>query len=84
VAIVEEIVKFIMIYATLSHSKHLNEAIDPMIYMIVCAIGFSSIENYFSIFNQLQTFIIPFQTLMARFLGANLLHIICSGVIGFF
>ena len=84
VAIVEEVIKFLMIYVTLNQSKHLDEAIDPMIYMIVCAIGFSSVENYFSIFNQLQTFAIPLQTLTARFLGANLLHIICSGVIGFF
>lgn len=84
VAVVEETIKFLMIYLTLRRSQHLDEAIDPMIYMIVCAIGFSSVENYFSIFNQLHTFVIPFQTLTARFLGANLLHIICSGVIGFF
>ncbi len=84
VAIVEEVVKFLMIYFTLHRSKYLDEAIDPMIYMVVCAIGFSSIENYFSIFDQLHTFVVPFQTLTARFLGANLLHIICSGVIGFF
>ncbi|MDD4784488.1 MAG: PrsW family glutamic-type intramembrane protease [Candidatus Pacebacteria bacterium] len=83
-AIVEEVVKFLMIYFTLHRSKYLDEAIDPMIYMVVCAIGFSSIENYFSIFDQLHTFVVPFQTLTARFLGANLLHIICSGVIGFF
>ena len=84
VAFVEELIKFLVIYFTLRHSRHLDEAIDPMIYMIVCAIGFSSVENYFSIFNQLNTVVIPLQTLTARFLGANLLHIICSGVIGFF
>jgi len=84
VAITEELIKFLVIYLTLRKSKHLDEAIDPMIYMIVCAIGFSSVENYFSVFKQLNTIIIPLQTLIARFLGANLLHIICSGVIGFF
>jgi protease PrsW len=84
VALVEELIKFLVIYITLRHSKHLDEAIDPMIYMIVCAIGFSAVENYFSIFNQLNTIVVPLQTLTARFLGANLLHIICSGVVGFF
>jgi len=84
VALIEELIKFLVIYLTLRHSKHLDEAIDPMIYMIICAIGFSSVENYLSVFNRLNTITIPLQTLTARFLGANLLHIICSGVIGFF
>jgi RsiW-degrading membrane proteinase PrsW (M82 family) len=84
VAIVEETIKFATIYFTLRKNKCLDEAIDPMIYMIVAAIGFSAVENYFSIFKQLNTILIPMQTLTARFLGANLLHIICSGVIGFF
>jgi len=84
VAVVEETIKFAVIYLTLRKNKCLDEAIDPMIYMIVAAIGFSAVENYFSIFRQLNTIIIPMQTLTARFLGANLLHIICSGVIGFF
>jgi len=84
VALVEEIIKFLIIYFTLSRSKYLDEPIDPMIYMIMCAIGFSTIENYFSVFQQLNTIVIPLQTLTARFLGANLLHIICSGTIGFF
>ncbi|MDD3808416.1 MAG: PrsW family glutamic-type intramembrane protease [Candidatus Pacebacteria bacterium] len=84
VALIEEAIKFLVIYITLRRSKHLDEAIDPMIYMIVCAIGFSAVENYFSVFNQLNTIVVPLQTLTARFLGANLLHIICSGVVGFF
>ncbi len=84
VAFVEETIKFAVIYYTLRKNRHLDEAIDPMIYMIIAAIGFSAVENYFSIFRQLNTILIPMQTLTARFLGANLLHIICSGVIGFF
>jgi len=84
VAIIEEVIKFATIYFSLRHSKYLDEPIDPMIYMIVGSIGFSAVENYFSIFQQLNTIILPMQTLTARFLGANLLHIICSGVIGFF
>lgn len=83
-ATIEELSKFLLIYLTLRKSPHLDEAIDPMIYMIVAAIGFSSVENYLSIFGQLSTIAIPLQTLTARFLGANLLHIICSGIIGFF
>lgn len=83
-AAIEELAKFSLIYFMLRKSRHLDEAIDPMIYMIICAIGFSSVENYLSVFGQVNNIIIPLQTLTARFLGANLLHIICSGAIGFF
>lgn len=85
VAIVEEIMKFAVIFFGFRKGNHFcDEAIDPMIYMIVCAIGFSSVENYFAVFNKLASFIDPLDILTARFIGANLLHIICSGVIGFF
>jgi len=58
-----------------------------MIYMIVAAIGFSIIENYLAVLAQLKSslvFTLPLQLIVVRFLGANLLHIICSGLIGFF
>jgi len=83
-AAIEELAKFSLIFLMLRKSHHLDEAIDPMIYMIICAIGFSSVENYLSVFGQVSSIMIPLQTLTARFLGANLLHIICSGAIGFF
>jgi len=55
--------------------------------MIVAAIGFSIIENYLAVLAQLKSslvFTLPLQLIVVRFLGANLLHIICSGLIGFF
>ena len=85
VAIVEELSKFGLVFLVLGKHKDVcDEAIDPMIYMIVAAIGFSCVENYLAIFNKMSTFIDPLNILTARFLGANLLHIICSGTIGFF
>jgi RsiW-degrading membrane proteinase PrsW (M82 family) len=79
--------KFMVIYFLFYVNKHFNEAIDAMIYMVTAGIGFSMVENALAVLGQLKistSLAIPFQIIIARFLGANLLHIICCGVIGFF
>ena len=87
VSLIEEISKFVVVCLVLKWNKHFDEYIDAMIYMIVAAIGFSIIENYLAVLAQLKSslvFTLPLQLIVVRFLGANLLHIICSGLIGFF
>jgi len=87
VSTIEEIMKFLVVYILLHINKFFNEAIDAMMYMIIAAIGFSMVENALAIFGQLKislSLTFPIQIIIARFLGANLLHIICSGIIGFF
>lgn len=87
VSIIEETMKFMVIYFLFYVNKHFNEAIDAMIYMVTAGIGFSMVENALAVLGQLKistSLAIPFQIIIARFLGANLLHIICCGVIGFF
>lgn len=87
VSTIEEIMKFLVVYILLHINKFFNEAIDAMIYMVIAAIGFSMVENALAIFGQLKislSLTFPIQIIIARFLGANLLHIICSGIIGFF
>jgi RsiW-degrading membrane proteinase PrsW (M82 family) len=55
--------------------------------MVTAGIGFSMVENALAVLGQLKistSLAMPFQIIIARFLGANLLHIICCGIIGFF
>ena len=87
VSVVEEAMKFLVVYFLFNVNKCFDEAIDAMIYMVTAAIGFSMVENALAVLGQLkisESLAMPFQITIARFLGANLLHIICCGVVGFF
>lgn len=87
VAIIEEMIKFIVAYVLMKFNPYFDEPIDAMVYMVVIALGFASIENLALVakeFLAATSFWDISQVLILRFLGANLLHIICSGLIGFF
>ena len=83
---VEEIFKFLAVYFAVSRRKEFDEPIDAMVYMVVAALGFATVENIASIF-QSNTFSIsspgPLETAALRFVGATLLHTLTSGVIGY-
>ncbi len=81
---VEEVLKFLPVAFIALRSKYNDEAIDPAMYMIVSALGFATLEN-------IAYAIQPTQTLHAdaaflhgglRFMGATLLHVVSSGIIG--
>ncbi len=83
-AAIEEGLKFIAVYTTALSSPYNDEPIDPMIYMIAGAVGFVAMENTFFIFDSIfssgtEDFLI---TGNLRFLGASLVHIIASAIIG--
>jgi len=84
--IIEELCKFIFAYGLVLRSKADDEPVDPMIYMIVTAIGFSAIENMLFLVEPLMKndFIFSIQTGNMRFIGATLLHTISSATIGIF
>lgn len=82
----EEIFKFGASYFSALKRKENNEPIDPMIYLITTALGFSAIENALFILNPLAEGDI-LQGLLTgdlRFLGASLLHVASSASIGIF
>lgn len=86
-AFIEEIAKFFSAFFFLKKNPHFNEVIDAMIYPIVVAMGFAAVENILFVSAEMRQGIIialPIQILVLRFIGANLLHAICSGIIGFF
>lgn len=85
IAFVEEYCKYLAIKFLVLHNREFNEPIDAMIYMMTAAIGFAALENVF--------FIVPvfgdslasgFILTANRFLGANLLHALSSGIAGYF
>jgi len=85
-AICEEVFKFGAAYFSGLSKKDNDEPIDPLIYLITAALGFSAIENTLFILNPLMdgNAIQGFLTGDLRFLGASLLHVISSASIGIF
>jgi RsiW-degrading membrane proteinase PrsW (M82 family) len=83
-AIIEEIVKFIAAYFVAFSDPNYDEPNDAMIYMITVALGFAALENGLFLIKAFETggTIGAFVTGNIRFLGATLVHIVSSAVIG--
>jgi RsiW-degrading membrane proteinase PrsW (M82 family) len=87
IAVIEELTKFSTAFLVLKNNRHFDEAIDAMIYLIVLALGFGAIENILVSYQEIAsgaTFFPTLQLISLRFIGANLLHALSSGIIGFF
>lgn len=84
-AAIEEVSKFIAVAIVALHSKHMDEPIDAMIYCITVALGFAALENALFILSPLDSGHIArgFITGNMRFIGATLVHTVCSAIIGF-
>jgi len=86
-AFIEEIIKFFLVFKTINKNKNFDEPIDAMIYMIVGALGFATLENIGVLTNSKiiqNSMPILFQTASLRFAGATLLHTLTSGILGYF
>ena len=85
VALIEEYAKYFVVRHTVLARPEFDEPIDAMIYMMSAAMGFAAIENTLFTFPEFQgEFFHGLELLAGRFLGANLLHVLASGVLGFF
>lgn len=85
-AATEEIVKYLAArYAALTSSDN-DEATDPIIYMIVAALGFAAMENGLYLVAPLisEGLSSPFVEANWRFIGATLVHVSCSAIVGMF
>lgn len=80
----EELLKFGAAYFVALKTRFADEPIDATIYLMTAALGFSALENTFFILAPLMDGNITqsIVTLNLRFIGATLLHVISSGVIG--
>lgn len=80
----EEIIKFIMAYATVLRRRDDDEPVDPVIYMVTVALGFAGAENVLFLLSPLSGGSVA-QTIATgdlRFVGATLLHVLSSSLIG--
>jgi len=87
IAGIEELAKFFSAALVLRKNKYFDEAINVMIYLIVLALGFVVVENYLVTYQEFVSngrLLPTFQIITLRFIGVNLLHVLSSGIIGFF
>ena len=82
--VLEELFKFAAAYMGGLRSVEDNEPIDPIIYMITAALGFVALENTLFLLGSLagKDIIGGFITGNLRFIGASLLHVVSSGIVG--
>lgn len=84
---VEELTKYIAANAGGLSKKDNNEPLDPIVYMITAALGFAALENMIYLYRlimQNQPLQEIFITGNIRFIGATLLHVASSAIIGIF
>lgn len=83
---IEEALKLIAAYFVAIRTAQCDEHIDPMIYLITVALGFSAIENTLFLISDIgsNNLISGLITGNLRFIGASLLHVLASGAIGVF
>lgn len=85
VALVEEYVKYLAVKFAVLSRPDFDEPVDAMIYMVTAALGFAAIENVLFLIPALEQSIPVGIALTAnRFLGANLLHVLASAIVGYF
>ena len=82
-AAIEELIKFIAAYVIIRHSRHFDEPIDAMIYMMTAAMGLAAVENIAVAFEN-GFAAVTIGSLMFRFLGATLLHALSSLTMGYY
>ncbi|NTV44726.1 MAG: PrsW family intramembrane metalloprotease [Candidatus Yonathbacteria bacterium] len=84
-AAIEETLKFaMMIIIIFQTSDYFDEPVDALVYMITVALGFAALENTLFLLEPISRgqALVSFLTGNLRFLGATLLHVIASSVIG--
>jgi RsiW-degrading membrane proteinase PrsW (M82 family) len=85
VSLPEEMLKYLVVLFFVLRKSCMDEPVDIPLYMIIAALGFATAENILlfsgKIFEMISE---PFILAFVRFLGATLLHALCSGIIGYF
>jgi len=86
VALVEELIKYLVVREKVLEHHEFDEPIDAVLYMIIAALGFAASENILIIFSLGPKFLLGdvFSISIFRFLGATFLHGLASGIMGYF
>lgn len=84
IALIEEVGKYGVVRFKAIPLKAFDEPQDAVIYMVTAALGFAAIENVFYALSVYEYgFTASIYAIGGRFLTANLLHVIASGVVGY-
>lgn len=84
---VEEYIKYVCCwYIAMRNNPYYNERIDPIIYLATTALGFAALENILYFLNYLNNFNLDIATIEGgkRIVGATVLHMVTSSIIGIF
>ena len=86
IALVEELLKFLVVKIYVFTSPELDEPLDVMLYMVISALGFAFLENILLFFAADHPYTIgaAISFTLLRFVGAVFLHTLTSGALGFF
>lgn len=90
ISLVEELAKYGTVKFIALGKKEVDEPLDIMLYMVVGALGFASLENVLYIFSPIDG--LPLDVIVQktiaisfiRFIGATFLHTLCSALLGYF
>ena len=84
-ATTEEILKLVVVAIIAFRTSYYDEPIDAMIYLVTIALGFTAIENTLFISSSFLSGDVSAAIAMegTRFVGATLVHVVCSAIIGF-
>ena len=86
-AAIEEFFKFGAAFLLISRSRYFDVPVDAMIYMIIVALGFATVENIGALDSQLRDTALlssVIGTATLRFVGATLLHTFASALVGYY
>ena len=86
VAMVEELLKYFVVKEKVLNNAEFDEPIDTVLYMIIAALGFAAAENILIFFSLGPAFLLgeTISLTIFRFLGATFLHVLASGILGYF
>ena len=83
-SIIEEFTKYIIAWIAVLHRRENDEPVDAVIYMVAVALGFAGLENALFLLSPLggETVLQTVMTGNFRFIGATLLHVFSSAIVG--
>lgn len=83
-AVIEEVLKLAAAWVVALRTRFLDEPVDALIYMLTVALGFAAIENSLFLASSLSgaAFLNTVLTGSLRFIGATLVHVVSSGLLG--
>ena len=84
-AIVEEILKFLILYFYIFKQKEFNEPMDAIVYGVIVSLGFAINENYDYVYRVADTMgVLPWDMALGRSYSAIPTHAVCGVIMGFY